>query len=237
MALFDDLTDAAKAVSTVMSSGIIPSVMEILGRDLLHAINENTDMNLPEVDTMLLVETDGYTQTEADFQMDKIIEIFNDNHVKQITRAETAEQAAELWTARKSAYPVAARINSDIVVEDVTVPISKLPELMARFQEIKKKYNLVVATCAHAGDGNFHPLIAYSRNDPDEVERVEKGVDEMFKVAMELEGTLTGEHGIGLQKAKYMPLEHDPVEMEMMRAVKRTFDPDNILNPGKQLLS
>ncbi len=237
MGLFDDLEDAARSVSQVMSSGIIPSVMEIMGRHLLEAINDNTDLDLPVVETMLLVETDGFTQTEADFQMERVIEIFKRNNAVEIKRAETEAEAAELWAARKSAYPVVARLNNDVIVEDVTVPIAKLPDLIRGFSRLVEKYDLTVATCAHAGDGNFHPLIAFDAKNEVEAERVHAAVEELFKLAMELNGTLTGEHGIGLSKAKYMALEHDEVEMSMMRAIKTAFDPNNILNPGKQSFS
>ncbi len=237
MGLFDCLEDAATAVSQVMSSGIIPSVMEIMGRYLIQAINENTDLNLPEVDTMLLVETDGFTQVEADFQMARVVEIFKENKAREVKMAESATQAAELWTARKSAYPVVARLNNGIIVEDVTVPMSKLSELMRGFNELIDKYQIKVATCAHAGDGNFHPLITFNAQDEQEVRRVHEAVAELFRLAIALGGTLTGEHGIGLSKAEFMPLEHDPVALNMMRAVKKTFDPNNILNPGKQSLT
>ncbi len=234
MGLFDDMEDAAQAVSQVMSSGVIPSVMELLGRELLAAINADTGLGLPEVDAMLLVETDGYTQGEADFQAQRIIEIFRENRARAIETADSAEKAADLWTARKSAYPVLARLDKNVVVEDVTVPVSKLPDLVRGFSELVKRYDLKVGTLAHAGDGNFHPLIAFDADDPDQLRRVEKAVDELFELAIELGGTLTGEHGIGLSKAKYMPLEHEPVELEMMAVVKHAFDPKGILNPGKQ---
>ena len=233
---FDSLEDAALAVRQIMSSGIIPSVLEIMGRYMIEAINANTKLNLPVVDTMLLVETDGHTKEEASYQMSQVIDIFKANHVMEIKEARTPEEAASLWVARKSAYPVVARVNNDIIVEDVTVPMSKLPDLMRGFNKLVEKYGIKVATCAHAGDGNFHPLIAFDARNKDEAKRVHAMVSEMFHLAIELEGTLTGEHGIGLSKASFMTLEHDPVTMDMMRAIKRTFDPNNILNPGKMAL-
>jgi len=236
MGLFDSLEEAGRAVSQVMSSGVIPSVMEVMGRHLLEAINQNTNLNLPVVETMLLVETDGYTQAEADAQMTKVIEIFEKNNSFEVKWAKTAKERDDLWTARKSTYPVSARINNNIIVEDVTVPMSKLPDLFRGFEEIIDKYSLVVAMCAHAGDGNFHPLVAYDARDPEEVERVERAMDELFHLAIGLGGTLTGEHGIGLIKAGYMSLEHDPVALDLMRTLKKTIDPNNILNPGKMAL-
>jgi len=236
LGLFDSLEDAGKAVSQTMSSGVVPSVMEVMGRYLLQAINENTDLNLPEVDTMLLVETDGYTQTEADAQMEKVIEIFKRNNASEVKLAKTEEERTDIWAARKSTYPVSARLNNSILVEDVTVPMSKLADLFREFNKVIKKYDLKVAMCAHAGDGNFHPLITFDGRDKELVEKVEKANDELFKMAIAMGGTLTGEHGIGTVKAEYMALEHGETAMDVMRTIKRAFDPHNILNPGKMAL-
>jgi glycolate oxidase len=219
-----------------MSSGVIPSVMEVMGRYLIQAINENTDLNLPDVDTMLLVETDGYTQAEADAQMNRVIEIFTRNKATEVKMAKSVEERTDLWAARKSTYPVSARLNNSILVEDVTVPMSKLAQLFREFGQIIEKYDLKVAMCAHAGDGNFHPLVTFDGRDKEAVEKVEKANDELFKLAISLGGTLSGEHGIGIVKAKYMTLEHDETAMDAMRMIKRTFDPLNILNPGKMAL-
>jgi glycolate oxidase len=142
----------------------------------------------------------------------------------------------ELWKARKSAYAVLARIKTHFVLEDVTVPIGKVAKMLRGVNEIAKKYNLQIATFGHAGDGNLHPQILYDGYDPDQVKRMEAASGELFKLAISLEGTLTGEHGIGLSKARYMTLEHDPAAMETMRSLKRMFDPNNILNPGKMAL-
>jgi glycolate oxidase len=236
LVLFDSLEDAGLAVCQTMSSGVIPSVMEVMGRYLIQAINENTDLELPEADTMLLVETDGYTQTDADAQMEKVIDIFKANRATDVQRAKTPEERANLWTARKSTYPVSARLNNSLNVEDVTVPMSKLAELFREFTKIIEKYDLKVAMCAHAGDGNFHPLISYDRRNPKEVEQVKKANNELFKLALSLGGTISGEHGIGMVKADHMTLEHDPASMDIMRTIKRALDPHNLLNPGKMAL-
>lgn len=236
LGLFDSLEAAGKAVTQTMSSGVIPSVMEVMGRYLIQAINENTDLDLPEVDTMILVETDGYTQTEADAQMEKVIEIFKQNSASEVTLAKTAKERADLWVARKSTYPVSARLNNSLLVEDVTVPMSRLADLFRDFGRVIEKYDLKVAMCAHAGDGNLHPLIAFDCRDEEMVEKVHKASDELFKMALSMGGTVTGEHGIGTAKAKYITLEHGEVAMDMMRTIKRSFDPHNILNPGKMAL-
>jgi glycolate oxidase len=236
LATFDDLEDAGRAVSEITQSGILPSVMEILGRETLQAINQNTDLRLPEVDAMLLAETDGYTRAETEHQMQKILQIFRKNRAKEVKEAKTDEEAAQLWRARKSAYAVLARIKTHFVLEDVTVPMSKVSDLLKGVRAIATKYDLQIAAFGHAGDGNLHPQILYDGYDPDQVRRMEAASGELFKLAIDLEGTLTGEHGIGLSKAPFMTLEHDPVAMGVMRSLKKMFDPNNILNPGKMAL-
>lgn len=236
LATFDNLEDAGRAVIEIMQSGILPSVLEILGRETLQAINRNTDLNLPEVDAMLLAETDGYTQGETDYQMKKVIDVFQHNHVKEVKEAQSEKEVTELWEARKSAYAVLARIKTHFVLEDVTVPMSKVAELLKGVTAIAAKYDLQIATFGHAGDGNLHPQILYDGYDPEQVRRTEAASAELFQLAVDLDGTLTGEHGIGLSKAPYMTLEHDPVAMDVMRSIKKMFDPNNILNPGKMAL-
>jgi len=236
LATFDNLEDAGRTVSEIMHSGILPSVLEILGKETLLAINRNTDLHLPEADAMLLVETDGYTQGETDYQMQKVLAVFRKNNAREIKEAKTVEEVTELWKARKSAYAVLARIKTHFVLDDVTVPMSRVKDLLQGVSALAKKYDLQIATYGHAGDGNLHPQILYDGYDPDQVKRVEAASGDLFKLATDLGGTLTGEHGIGLSKAPYMTLEHDPVAMDVMRSLKRMFDPNNILNPGKMAL-
>ncbi len=236
LATFDRLDDAGRVVSQIMFTGIIPSALEILGRHTIQAINQNTDLNLPEVDAMILVETDGHTSEETDFQMKKIISVFQKNNPREIKSAKTEEEARELWMARKSAYGVLARIKTHFVLEDVTVPMANISDMLKGIEAIADKYHLQIATFGHAGDGNLHPQILYDGYDAEEVARVEAACSDLFQLAIDLDGTLTGEHGIGLSKARYMPLEHDPVALQMMRTLKKTFDPNQILNPGKMAL-
>jgi glycolate oxidase len=235
-ATFDNLEDAGNAVTQIMYSGIIPSVLEILGKHTILAINQNTNLSLPEVDAMLLVETDGFTKEETEYQLEKAIEVFKKNNPREIKIAKSEEETVDLWKARKSAYAVLARIKSHFVLEDVTVPMGNVATLLKGIEEIANKYELQIATFGHAGDGNLHPQILYDGYNPDEVKRVESAVADLFQLSINLNGTLTGEHGIGLAKAPFMELEHDENAMDIMRTIKRAFDPSNILNPGKMAL-
>ncbi len=236
MATFDSLEDAGRAVSQIMYSGIIPSVLEILGKHTLVAINQNTDLNLPEVEAMILAETDGYTKEETEYQIGKVMAVFKRNNPKEVKKARSEQEAVELWKARKSAYAVLARIKTHFTLEDVTVPMARIAELLKGIEAISRKYDIQIATFGHAGDGNLHPQMLYDGYDPDQVRRVDEASGELFKLAIDLEGTLTGEHGIGLSKAPYMTLEHDPVAMDVMRSIKGLLDPLNVLNPGKMAL-
>jgi glycolate oxidase len=233
MATFKTLEDAGRAVSQIMHSGILPSALEVLDQQSIRAINENTDLDLPEVEAILVAETDGYTQGETEYQMEKIVDIFHKNHASTVKKADSQEEAEALWKARKSVYGVLARINNNLSVEDLAVPMSKVPNMLTAISAIAEKYGLKIPTVGHVGDGNLHPAICFDGTNKKEVERVEKATAELFRKVVELGGTLTGEHGIGLAKIPYMGWEHDEVSMEVMRSMKRVLDPRNILNPGK----
>ena len=236
MATFESLEDAGRAVSAIMHSGILPCALELMDQKTLIAINQNTDINLPEAEALLVAETDGHTKAENRFQLEKIIDIFKKNRALEVMEANSAEESEALWAARKSVYPVLTRIDNTLFVEDMSVPMSKVPVILKAISDIAEKYDLKIPTVGHAGDGNIHPAISIDGTNPDEIKRMEAASVELFDKVIELGGTLTGEHGIGLAKARFMHLEHDPVKMDIMRSLKRLFDPNNILNPGKMAL-
>ncbi|MBW1998498.1 MAG: FAD-binding protein [Deltaproteobacteria bacterium] len=233
LAHFASLKDAGESVTDIVRSGIVPSVLEILDEHTINVLRDRAGMAIPEIKAMILVETDGYTEAEASFQMEKVTGIFHSHGASLVRTAKTAKETEELWQARKSAGSVAAQLRPNNVSEDVTVPMSKVPELLVRISEIVRRHGLPFVVFGHAGDGNLHPRIMYDRSDPQQVKSLESAVQEIFKLTCDLGGTLTGEHGVGLAKAPFMHLEHDPVAMEMMKSLKATFDPNNILNPGK----
>ncbi len=236
VATFNKLEDAGKAISQTMTSGVFPSVMEILDKVTLKSIKENSDIDLPEAEAMILTETDGYTWEEVEAQMEVVLRILKQNNPSTINTAKDEKDRLNLWRARKSAYATLARASNSFVLDDVTVPIARIPDLLVGIQEISQRYGIVVASFGHAGDGNLHPQILYDEYNAAQVEKVEKVEEEIFRLAISFKGTLSGEHGIGLSKANYMTLEHDPVEMALMKKIKRTIDPNNIMNPGKRAL-
>lgn len=233
LALFSSLRDAGRAVSDIMHSGIIPSVLEVLDENTIKVLQDHISVNLPDVTAIILVETDGYTRAETSFQMEKVIEIFRKNSAADIQIADSIEEADELWRIRKSISSIVAQIRPNNVSEDVAVPISMVPNLLTGISKIVRNHGLPFVVFGHAGDGNLHPKIMYDRSDPDQVKRLRKVVAEIFKLTCDLGGTLSGEHGIGLAKAPYITLEHDQTAIDVMHDIKRLFDPNNILNPGK----
>ena len=235
-AAFDTLEDAGKAISDVMRSGIIPSALEILDDRCIVALNRDAGLQLPEVAAMVFAEADGHTTEEVAHQLDRVIEVFQRNNATAIKRAESATEMEKLWTARKSIGGILFRISRNYLAEDVTVPISRVPEMLKGIQEISKRHDILIATLGHLGDGNLHPNIIFDGRDPEQAARAEKAVNDLFELAIEKNGTLTGEHGIGLAKAPFMKLEHDAVAMGVMSKIKKLFDPNNILNPGKMAL-
>jgi len=232
-AMFHNLRDAGQAVSDIMHSGIVPSVLEVLDSHAVLVLRERADIPLPEGRAMVLVETDGYTQGESAYQMDVVIRCFKKNAAAVIQRADSAEEAEGLWRARKAVGSAAAKLRTNNVSEDVTIPVSKVPDLLTGVAAIVEAYDLPFVIFGHAGDGNLHPRIMFDRSDPDQVRRVQEAVEKIFRLTCSLGGTLSGEHGIGLAKAPFMTLEHDPVAMDLMRSLKHLLDPRNILNPGK----
>jgi glycolate oxidase len=235
-ATFEDVEDAGRAVSEIMHSGILPSVLEMIDQYGIKAINLFTTLNLPEVEIILLAEADGYTEEETEYQISRIIDIFKKNRASTIKRASTQEEAQALWAARKAAGGAFTRISKDLFVEDLSVPMSKIPKTLRLLSDLSKRYDIKIPTLGHAGDGNLHPCIAIDASNPEEVKKLHAASAELLEKVVAWGGTVTGEHGIGLTKAPYMLLEHGVVSMGMMRAIKRLFDPNNILNPGKMAL-
>jgi len=235
-AMFSDLTDAGRAVSDIMHSGVIPSVLEVLDENALKVLREQGGIPMPAARAMILTETDGYTETEAASQMDKIVEVFKKNRAFAVNKAGSKAEAQSLWRIRKSVGSVAAKLRPANISEDVAVPISRVPDLLNGISRIATEMEIPFVIFGHAGDGNIHPRLMYDPADPKQTDRVHRAAEGIFRLACGLGGTLTGEHGIGLSKAPYMEIEHSRVSLDVMRAVKQALDPKNILNPGKMRL-
>ncbi|MCU0595460.1 MAG: FAD-binding protein [Desulfobacterota bacterium] len=233
LGMFSSLRDAGQAVSDIMHSGIIPSVLEIMDANSIRVLREIASFPLPDAAAVILTETDGYTKEETEFQMARILDIFRTNGATQIQEAASAADAEKLWKLRKSVGSAAAKLRTNNISEDVAIPISRLPDLLSGISALVEKHGLPFVIFGHAGDGNIHPRIMYDQAEPDQRRKVREVAEEIFKLSCSLGGTLTGEHGVGIAKAPFMPLEHDRAALAMMRSLKRLIDPRNILNPGK----
>ncbi len=233
---FARLEDAGRAVSRIVRAGIVPCVMELLDSVCVEILHRQPELGVPHAEAMVLLETNGQTVEEAEKEMDRALELAVDCGGSHLKKARSPEEAARLWQARRALGGILSRLRPNFAVEDVTVPISRVPELLLAVQGISRRHNVEIATMGHAGDGNLHPCFTFDRSDTDEVHRVERASSELFETAIRLEGTVTGEHGIGLSKADYLALEHDATALKMMKALKKTFDPAGILNPGKMAL-
>lgn len=233
IATFPSIEDAGCAVTAIMHSGVIPSVCEVLDHKTIKLLQDHTDIDIPDGKAMILVECDALTRTEADYQMAKAIEVFKDNNALMIQQAKDAIEAEALWKGRKALFGTLHHVMPRLIVEDVAVPMSKIPNVLKGIEEIGRKHGVNIINFGHAGDGNLHPNIMFKGDSPEELERVEKAAADIFNLAIELGGTLTGEHGIGLGKAPFMSLEHDTVALDVMQGIKDLFDPQHILNPGK----
>ncbi|MBM4326725.1 MAG: FAD-binding protein [Deltaproteobacteria bacterium] len=230
---FNRLEDCSDAVSAVMASGIIPAALELMNQFAVQAVETHFGLGLPtDIEGLLLIQVDGHDAT-LDAEVKQIDEIVRSKKARNIVVANNAAEAERLWTIRRAAGPALVRMRPNKVTEDVTVPVASLTAMIKKVVEACERYRLPVGVLAHAGDGNLHPCVMFDKRDPDEHARVEAAFDDMVKEALALGGTLSGEHGIGLSKSRFMPLEFDAVAMKLMKGVKDYFDPLGILNPGK----
>ena len=236
MAAFQSLPQAGQAVTEIMASGVIPSIMEIMDKTTIGLLNDYADVGLPNAGAILMAETDGFTEEETRAQMALVIYKFRQCGASMVKEAATKEEAEALWAARKSSFAVRTRIKGAVMVEDLAVPLSQVAPAFEIVVDIAHKYDLIMPAVGHVGDGNLHPSFCFDASDEDEVERVHQAGAELFKRIVGLGGTLTGEHGIGAAKAPFMHFEHNPVAMEVMRGLKSFFDPRGIMNPGKMAL-
>lgn len=233
MAVFDNIVDSGKAITKILSSGILPSKLEIMDQSTIQAVEAYEPLGLPvDAEAMLLIELDGHPAAIKE-EITRVEAVCEDTGAREVQVAQTKEEAAELWRARKLVSPAIVREKPTKISEDATVPRSKIPEMFQRLKEIREKYKIDLVVFGHAGDGNLHPNIIADKRDKEEMRRVEQAVEEIFKAAIELGGTLSGEHGIGTLKAPFMEMELGAAGLDMMKRIKESWDPNNILNPGK----
>lgn len=234
LAVFHRLEDAGAAVSAIVAAGLVPASLELMDRNCLVCVEEYLRIGLPTyAGGVLIVETDGDHPDEVEGDAAEAEGYCRRAGAGAVLRARDNAGAAELWTARRSISAALARIRPHKLNEDIVVPRSSVPTVIACFQEIGSRLGLVIAIFGHAGDGNLHPNILYDRADDDESKRAQLAAREIIKVAVQHGGALSGEHGIGLTKRAFMDEFVDPALLSGFRAIRRAWDPESSWNPGK----
>jgi glycolate oxidase len=235
MCIFDSIADGGDTVSAIIADGIIPAALEMMDNLTIKAVEEAYNSGLPkDAAAVLIIELDGLSDG-MERQTERVREICRKNHVREIRIAGNQAERDAIWAARKGAFGAVGRLRPNYLVNDGTVPRTRLPETLARVIAIGEKYNLPIANVFHAGDGNLHPLILFDERDKEELARVHKAASEIMDVCVEMGGTISGEHGIGVEKLEGMPLIFSERDLAAMNRVKKAFDPADRYNPGKAL--
>ncbi len=233
LAIYDTIEDGANTVSAIIAEGIVPATLEMMDNKVIQAVEASVQVGYPtDAAAVLIIELDGL-QDGMERQAEKIVEICNRHHVRDIRLAKDDAERAKLWAGRKGAFGAVARLRPSYLCCDGTVPRTKLPEALSRVMQVSAKYDVPIGNVFHAGDGNLHPLIMFDDRDADEKARVLKAGSEILQICADLGGTISGEHGIGLEKLNETYFIFGDQDLEFQRRIKTTFDPRNVLNPGK----
>jgi glycolate oxidase len=233
MASFDDVRKAGDAVAAVIAAGIIPAGLEMMDKPMTAAVEDFVHAGYDlTAEAILLCESDG-TPEEVAEEIGRMSEVLRSAGATAIAVSRDEAERLKFWSGRKNAFPASGRISPDYMCMDSTIPRSRLADILLAIQEMEKKYRLRCANVFHAGDGNLHPLILFDANDPDQLHRAELFGADILETSVEMGGTITGEHGVGIEKLNSMCVQFSPEEREQMLAVKRAFDPEGLLNPGK----
>lgn len=233
MAIFDDVQKASEAVAGIIAAHVVPCTLEFLDHATINYVEEDKHIGLPkDADALLLIEVDGHPQQVAD-EAEVVEKVLKECGATDIHVAQNEEEKNKIWAGRRNALPALARLRPTTVLEDATVPRSQIPAMVKALNEIAKKYNVQMGTFGHAGDGNLHPTILCDRRDHEEFVRVEAAVDEIFNVALGLGGTLSGEHGIGTAKAKWLEKETSRGTIMFSRRMRKAIDPKGLFNTQK----
>lgn len=233
LAVFLRSHDAAAAVSDIIASGVIPTTLEMMDKTVMEAVQASLDAGFPaDCDAVLLIEVDGF-QEGLERQVALVESACRKHHLKEFKRAKSESEREKLWAGRKGAAAAVARIAPNQVTQDGSVPPTRLPELLERIEAIGKRHGLLMGNVMHAGDGNLHPIMLFDERDQEQVKKVHAASKEILQACVAAGGTISGEHGIGLEKKEYMPLLFSQEEIEVMQRVKASWDPGFIFNPDK----
>jgi glycolate oxidase len=233
MAAFDDVHKAGNAVANVIGAGIIPAGMEMMDKITIHAVEEFLHAGYDlDAAAILLCESDGGAEEVAD-EIERIYAIMQQSGATKISTSQNEAERLRFWAGRKAAFPAAGRVSPDYYCMDGTIPRKHLADVLDGIEKLSQEYGLRCMNVFHAGDGNLHPLILYDANQPGELERTEEFGGKILEMCIHAGGTITGEHGVGMEKINQMCTQFKTGELEMFHAVKAAFDPSGLLNPGK----
>ena len=233
MAVFDDMAVGGQAVSNIMASGVVPAKIEFVDNFVLRRIEEMTPMGLPvEAKALLLIQADG-SPAAVEAESKQIVDILKKSGAKEVKVAKDAAEAARYWKMRSAGFAATFGAAKTVMAEDVAVPRDKLADFIRKLEEISRRTGFFISYLGHAGDGNLHPAIFTDISDKKNFAKAQETMEEIFEAALSLGGVLSGEHGIGLEKQRFLKRAMDPVALNLMRKIKGILDPNNILNPGK----
>jgi glycolate oxidase len=233
MASFDQVTTAGETVSEIISSGIIPAGLELMDKSAIRAAEDFIHAGYPvDAAAILLCEVDG-SLAEVDAQIEQLQAVLQAGGASDVQIAVDEAQRKIFWAGRKAAFPAVGRLSPDYYCMDGTIPRYQLGKILQRIHDLSEEYGLAVVNVFHAGDGNLHPLILYDANIPGELDKTEKMGGEILSTCVSLGGTITGEHGVGVEKLDQMCIQFNTAELAQFLAIKTAFDPQNLLNPGK----
>jgi FAD/FMN-containing dehydrogenase len=235
LADFTGLRTAGEAVSAIIAAGIVPAALEMMDQSCICAVEDSVyAAGYPrDAAAVLLVELDGRNTDAVVAETEVVVDLLRKSGARSVRSAASDAERERLWQGRKKAFGAMGRLSRDLVVQDAVVPRSALPQVLETIATIAKHYGLVVSNVFHAGDGNLHPNISFDATDPALKQRVEAASAEIMATCIAAGGTITGEHGVGLDKLRYMPLIFDAESLGAMHAVRLVFDPDERVNPGK----
>jgi glycolate oxidase len=237
LAAFDDIEQAGNAVSTIIKAGIVPAGLEMMDGDAIKAVEDFAHAGYPlDAQAILLCELDGL-EAEVNAQIETVTALLNEQGATEVRTSRDDQERMRFWAGRKSAFPAVGRISPDYYVMDGTIPRAALGTVLKQIGTWSKEIGLSVANVFHAGDGNLHPLILYNGNIPGEVEKAEELGLRILKLSVELGGSITGEHGVGVEKLDAMCDQFNSDELALFHALKEAFDPHSLLNPGKAVPS
>tara|TARA_Y100000758_G_scaffold70439_1_gene46285 strand:- start:335 stop:1774 length:1440 start_codon:yes stop_codon:yes gene_type:complete len=235
LGIFESVDDATHAISAIIGAGMIPAALEMMDQGILVALEEAFQFGFPlDAQAILLIEVDGL-EAGLDTQRDDIIRLCEESGAREVRMAADQQERLKLWKCRKQAFGAIGRLSSSFCTQDGVVPRTQLPNIFKKIQETSEKYDIRIVNVFHAGDGNLHPILLFDERDPDQVKKVMEASGEILEACLEAGGSVTGEHGIGVEKIRYMNKMFRDSDLQAMRQLRDAFNPDNRLSPDKML--